>query len=443
MRVIHNFFKDKNLLYLLIIGLGIRLLLFLIVYPSESAFPDSGSYFRLAKKLSTLSLEGYDGKRSPGYPLLILFAAGKVKIAVIYQFIMGTIASLFWYKTLINLKFSRRHSFYVVLFLQSFLNVFFYETSILLESLTLFCTSFIVYFITSPSYRNSNTIKTELILGAVLGYLVLIKPFFAYWPFLIYGLYTLKDFNLNRIINKKLILLIFPLLVYFGWSYVNKLNTGYFVSTTFLGLNMSQNCVYFAEKAPEEYQWIGQPYAQYRNKTIAENRDVAMSIWNAYGEGRVFDKYNLSFEELSHELGEFAKATVAANPKDYLKQVFFRSGLDFWKPALDWNEDNFRFHSAFQVFDNIWRVQKIILYAIVIAFIGISIMVFYRSIVNRQVDITFILVSFVMVPALLQAMVTYGTNDRYSYPFDFMMFFVVLLFVRQNNIIHKVKSFFR
>jgi len=438
MRKARNFFRDKNLLYLLIIGFAVRLLIFFLIYPSESSFPDSGSYFRLAKKLSTMSLEGYDGKRSPGYPLLILFAFGKVKLAVVYQFLIGTICSIVWYKTLINFKFSAKQSLYVAIFLQSFLNVFFYETAILLESLSLFCVSVVIYYITHPKYKNGGTIKQELVLGLILGFLVLIKPFFAYIPFLIYGLFTLKEFRVNRLISKKLILLVFPLVVYFGWSYINKLNTGYFVSTTFLGLNLAQNCVYFAEKAPEEYQWIGKPYAKYRDKTIAEERDVAMSIWNAYGEGKAFDHYNLSFEELSHEFGEFAKATIAANPKDYIKQVVLRSGFDFWKPSIDWNQDNFRFNSAFQIFSTIWAIQQVILIGITIAFICISVIIVFRSFKKREIDMTVILISFVLTPAILQALVTYGTNSRYSYPFDFIMVFVLLLFLKENNIWYKL-----
>ncbi len=440
MSIINNIFKDKNLLNLLLFGFIIRLALFFGLYPDASVFPDSGSYFHLAKKMSTFSLEGYSGERSPGYPILLLFAIGKVKILIIYQFLLGTICSLFWYKTLVNFKFTNRESFCITILLQLFINVFFYETAFLIESFALFCMSIVIYIITKPNYSINKNYKVELLLSIVLGYLVLIKPFFAYLPFLIYGLFTLKKFNFRNLINKKLILFIFPLVVYFGWSYVNKINTGYFVSTTFFGLNLAQNCVYFAEKSPDEFQWVGQPYAEFRDKTILEERDVAMSIWNAYGEGKAFDSYGLSFVELSHEFGEYAKATIISNPKDYAKQVVTRSWLDFWEPSISWNEDKFRFNSVYNLFVKIWDVQKIILYTIVVVFILISFVVYIRAIYKRHIDTSFIIASFVIVPSILQAMVTYGTNSRYSYPFDFIMVFMLLIFLKEKGIWNKLRK---
>ena len=120
--------NDKNLLRLIVIGFLARTIIFLVFYPEATVFPDSGGFFRLAKKMSTLSLEGYIGKRSPGYPLLILFAFGQYKLVVIYQFVLGIFNSLLWYKILLNLKFSRKFSFFTVLVMQSFINVIFYET---------------------------------------------------------------------------------------------------------------------------------------------------------------------------------------------------------------------------------------------------------------------------------------------------------------------------
>lgn len=433
------FVKDKNLLYLLLIGLAFRFVLLLVFYPHASWFPDSGSYHNLAKKMATGSLEGYTGERSPGYPLLLLFAFGKAGIAVMYQFLLGVLGSLFWYKTLIGFKFTKKESFYVVLFLQSFLNVFFYDTAILVESISLFFVSVLVYFISKPAYAYNQNIKKEFLLSAILGMLVLIKPFFAYLPFLIFGLFVLKRCSFKTYLSRKLILFVFPLLAYFGWSYVNKLNTGYFVSTTFLGLNLSQNCVYFAEDAPEAYQWIAKPYVKHREETIQGKRDVAMSIWIAYGEGQAFESYGLSFIDLSHELGEFAKATIMANPKAYAKQVLTRSWIDFWKPSILWVDSNFRFPWAHKMVANIWSVQKTIFFLLTMLFFLISLIIILKSIYNRKVGVDLLLVCLVFAPSFLQAMVVYGTNSRYSYPFDFIMIFTILFFLKERGIWDKFR----
>ena len=425
--------NDKNLLRLIVIGFLARTIIFLVFYPEATVFPDSGGFFRLAKKMSTLSLEGYIVKRSPGYPLLILFAFGQYKLVAIYQFVLGIFNSLLWYKILLNLKFSRKFSFFTVLVMQSFINVIFYETAIIVESLSLFFISLSVYLITKHDYAKQQSIRKEFYFSLILGFLVLVKLFFVYLPFLIYGLFTLKNFSIKNIINKRIVLLIFPVLMYLGWSYVNKVNTGFFVSTTYLGMNLSQNCVYFAEKAPEEYQWIAKPYAEYREKTLSENRNVAMSLWNAYGEGHVFDQYHLTFPQLTNEFQKYAKATIAANPKDYVEQVIYRSWWDFWKPTTAWHLENFRFDWARSLFSFIWKIQQQIIILVTVLFGVITLVLSFLAIYKRKINTAFILACFVIVPSILQGLVTYGTNSKYSYPFDFLMFFVVLLFVKEQK----------
>lgn len=431
-----NRIHDKNLFYLLFIGLIYRLIVFIGFYTHITIFPDSAGYIELSNLISSFELEGYNGKRSPGYPFLISLAFGNLYLLVIYQFFLGSITTLFWYKTLLNFNFNKKTSFVVSLFLMSFIHVLFYETAVLVETLALFLLSGII-LILSSGYFKSNSYKWEFILGVLLGFLVLVKPFYAYLPFLIYGAFLFKNISFKNIINKKIIIFIFPLLSYFGWSYVNKLNTGHFVSTTFYGLNTAQNCVYFVEKGPEKYNWIIEPYVEYRQRSIEEDKTVAMSIWYAYNQG-AFEKYNLNFADFSKELGEFAKLTIQANPLDYLKQVVFGSWIDFWKPNLYWNYDSFNFNGANKIFLIIWYFQKSLLYILKIAFVIISPFLILKWIRKKEVSFVGFLSLFVLTPSILQALLTYGTNSRFSYPFEFLMIIVLLLFVRENmNLIKK------
>src|SRR5690606_29572456 len=146
-------------------------------------------------------------------------------------------------------------------------------------------------------------------------------------------------------------------------------------------------------------------------------------IWIAYGEGQAFESYGLSFIDLSHELGEFAKATIMANPKAYAKQVLTRSWIDFWEPSILWVDSNFRFPWAHKIVAHIWSVQKVIFFSLTIIFFLISFIIVFKSFYNRRVGVDLLLVCFVFAPSFLQAMVVYGTNSRYSYPFDFIMIF--------------------
>ncbi len=424
------FTNDTYIKKLVFYGLLFRFLIAAVFYTHITMLPDSDGFLELAQYLRRFDLTDYNGKRSLGYPLLIFLAFGERWLTVIYQFFIGVVTFVLLYKTIINLKFSNKNSFVLTIFLQSFLNVFFFETSILIESLSLFFMVLLMYEI-SKGYLFKKSFKADLWVGFLVGYLTLIKPFYAYIGFLVFGLYVLNDFRWRKLISKKLILLIFPLMAYFGWSYVNKLNTGHFVSTTYFGLNISQNCVYFAEKGPEKFDWIMKPYAKYREVHIKENRNIPFSIWDAY-EKDLQDTHP-NFPDFSAELGKYAIETIKMNPVDYLKQVIFRSWFDFWKPAIYWEYEEFNFKSVRRVFLVIWYLQYIVIAIMNFIFVGISFWYVRNFIKTKKVSFEFFGVVLVWVSSILQAVVTYGTNDKYRFPFEFIIFLVVILFFRRKN----------
>jgi hypothetical protein len=259
-------------------GFLLRAFFFLVFYTSVTIFPDSDGYIELSKLISDFNLNGYHGLRSPGYPLIIAFFNQDLYYVVFFQFCIGISSTVFWYKTLINFKFSLKSSFIVTIFLGSFINIFFYETNILVESLVLFFISILFYFI-SDNILDRFVFSNLIGLSLFLGFLVMIKPFYAFLPFLLFAFLVIKKPTIKTVFSKNIILFVFSLIVYFGWSHVNKINTGYFAATSYYGLTNAQNCVYFAEKTPKEFDWISKPYVQYRELAIKEKKDVAMSIW--------------------------------------------------------------------------------------------------------------------------------------------------------------------
>ena len=431
-----SFIKDKNIRLLIVVGLAFRLVLSLL-YLHVSRFPDSGTFLELLDRLLAFNLKDYSGLRSPGYPLLMFFAFGSTILTAIYQFFLGVASSVLWYKTLINIKFTSKNALLIALFLESFLHVYFYETAILIETLALFLISIMVYEL-SNGYLENNSFKKDALMAFVLSFLTLTKPFFAYLPFLIFGFYVIKDFRFKKLFSKKIIIVVATLFTYFGWSYINKINTGYFVSTTFFGLNLSQNCVYFAENTSKDYEWIGNTYARYRDKLLAENdtitdenkkNDMAMTVWHAHNE--LLLKTDNNFPKLSSELGKYAVATIKKNPKEYAKQVVYRSWLDFWYPFLAWNKEEFVVPYVNDVLFFIWRIQHKVLYLIKLSFVLLIPFYIYLFLKNRKVTFSFMMIIIVFATSLLQGMVTYGTNAKYSFPFEFIMVIVVLQFIKK------------
>jgi hypothetical protein len=408
-------------------GIAIRLLL-LPFYLHVTIFPDSGDYIDLARLLCPISLEGYNGARTPGYPLLITLAGNWLPLAVAYQMVLGIIATVYTYKILRLLDFAAGTSFYAALLLNSLLHVLFYETNILTEALTLLFMVLAFYHVLKLLYKKDSFMQA-VVVSLLLGWLTFIKPFYIFLPFLVYGLYVLKNFRWGSIINSRLVIVFFSLAGFLGWSYLNKVNTGHFTSTTYYGINIAQNCVYFAEKVPPQYKLIGNIYAKHRDISIKEGKDVAMSIWAAYAE--LQQATGLSFIELNEELARYGKAAIAQNPGGYLKQVAV-SWADFWLITIHWNYDDFNFKYANKAFLLVWFIQRFLLFSLKVWFIFIMPLHLCRWFKNRAVTPALVIVVIVLAASILQAAVTYGTNSRYSYPFEFLMVLCLMLTYRQR-----------
>lgn len=418
----------KPILSIIIFGIVIRLLL-LPFYRDVTIFPDSEGYIDLAKFLLNYNLTGYDGMRSPGYPLLLLLAGNMLPLVIFFQSVIGIITSVYLYKIILLLNFSDGTAVIYTIILNSFIHVLFYETAILTESFTLFFIIIIFYHLFKGFFSEKSGLKKAFVLSLLLGFLTLIKPFYIFLPFLIYLLYIIKDFRLSSIINCRMVIIIFPLLSFLGWSYVNKINTGYFVSTTIDGIYTAQNCVYFAENTSPKYIQVGTIYAKHREERIKNDKDVAMTIWAASNE--LMDKTGLPFNEFSHMLNGYNKVTIKMNFGAYIKQVITRSWVDFWKTAMYWNYDDFKIPYINKFFLLIWYIQSFILQVLKIIFIFLIPYHFIRFLKIRLLTPEFIIVTIVFCTSVLQAIVTYGTNSRFSYPFEFLMLITLLLTFRK------------
>ena len=431
-KILHSklfwFTKNREIKLLIIIGVLYRIFI-MCFYQDGNIFPDSWGFISLGDQMLDFDLKWYTGERSPGYPLLYFFAFGSLTLTLLFQFGIGVITSVFWYKTLLNLNFNIKNSFWIVLFLESFIHVFLYESSFLVETLALFLIS-VVFYILTNAYLEKRSLKKEVLLSFLLGYLVLVKPFFIYIPFIIYGFSLLKNFKFSNFLSQKIIILVFPLIAYLGWSYVNKINTGYFVSTTYYGLNISQNCVYFAEKGPKEYQWISDSYVKHREISIKQKEDVAMTIWRSYASGD-FDYKCYNFADLSNELGKYGKATIAENPRDYFEQVVTKSWFDFWKIFGKEVFKPFRVDFVDSIMNKVWFVQKMILLSFKLSFLILMPFYLFKFLRDRKLTYELMIVVIVFATSVLQGLVTYGTNSKYSFPFEYLMIIVVLLFVKR------------
>ena len=422
------FLNDIYVKKILLYGIAFRLVLYLL-YLSVTVYPMSSNFKHLTSILGNFAFEKYTGERTFGYPMFMAFCLNNDYLIATAQFILGIITLIFWYKTLRNISFTPKKSFYITLFSGSFIHIFFYETAIMNETLILFVTGWIFYLLSDKFLETGNR-KTNWLMALLVGYLIMLKPFFVFVPCLIYGFSVLKNFSFRKIISHKIVVLLSGLIFYFGWSYVNKLQTGYFVSSTFFGLNLAQNCVHFAENTTDEYKDLGKVYAKQREKALEENKDVAMSIWYGIDEIKQTVKIDY-FPDFSAYLGEYAKTTIALNKEEYLKQIVTVSWVDFWDIDMYWQFFDFPSSFSESFFKTVWTIQYPIMMIFKLLFILLIPFYLFRFLKDRKITFELMVVTTVFTASVLQAVVTYGTNSRYSYPFEYLMIIVVFMFLRE------------
>jgi 4-amino-4-deoxy-L-arabinose transferase-like glycosyltransferase len=417
-------------IYLLIFFLFTAKIIFYFEYDSFSEAPDSWAFNHFVTELINDNFNDYVGERTPGYPYFIYLLKHDKMLVVLVQMLLGIITSILWYKTLLNLKIAKKISFYCTLIFALYFQFFFYETFILAETFMLFLNSSILYILLN-NYFEKKQIIIEIIISTLLVVLILVKPFFLFYPFLIFALYLIKNPSLKKIVSTKLIIFILPAYAYFTWCSFVEEKIGYFEPTAYFGLNLAQNCLYFAEKGPKEYDYIAKPYVKYREEMLRNGEDASMAVWKVWGGQHLAPKYT-KFADVTHQFGKYAKATITSNLGDYFYYSITNSWFDFWKVFDMKPYMNFKNNSFNSVISLINTVQIVFLQILKFIFLILSFYYAFLFIKNRKVTNVIILLAFIHAAAILQALVTYGTNAKYAFPYEFFMLVVILLFLKEN-----------
>ena len=421
--------KNKYI-YGLIIPLFVAKLFFFIGYNTFSEAPDSWAFNHFVSELINNNFDDYVGERTPGYPYVVYLLNHDKILVVLVQMLMGIFTAIFWFKTLLNLNFSNKVAFYVTLFSSLYLQNFFFETFILAETFMILLNAIVFYFLLN-NYFEKKQIVVEVILSILITILILVKPFFIFYPFLIFALYLLKNFSFNKLFSVKLILFILPMYAYFSWCSFVEEKIGYFEPTAYFGLNLAQNCLYFAEKGPKEYDHIMKPYVKYREEMLRNGEDASMAIWKVCDGQHLAPKY-IKFADVTNELGKYAKATIANNLGDYFYYAITNSWFDFWKPYDMKPFMKFQDNGFNSVVSVINSIQLFIVLILKFAFLLLSFYYLYDLIKNKKINSVMILLAFIHAAAILQALVVYGTNAKYAFPYEFFMFVVILLFFKEK-----------
>ena len=117
---------------------------------------------------------------------------------------------------------------------------------------------------------------------------------------------------------------------------------------------------------------------------------------------------------------------------EYFYYSITNSWFDFWKifdmkPYMEFQDNTF--NSVVSVINSI-QMTVVLIFKFV--FLLLSFYYLYDLIKNRKINAVMILLAFIHATAILQALVVYGTNAKYAFPYEFFMIVVVFLFLNEK-----------
>lgn len=267
-------------------------------------------------------------------------------------------------------------------------------------------------------------------IGLLCSLLMFTRTMFLYLSPLVALCYVYENrANSLGFIVKRTMLLLGPTIIAFVfWCSVNKHHTGNFSLTPYFGINLAQTTVGFFDRYQGDHMEIKAIYMKHiLNYETLEDKHIKNAIWASYDE--LLLKTGMTLPELSKVLGKMSVELILDNPWLYLKQVGI-SYTDFWRNDLYWLKhlDNDFLNAGFIL----WRragkgIQLVLnlLFFLATFYYG-YLLVFKREKIVRT--IVFIILS-VQAAALLQAMVIYGDNSRFSFPFYPFITLIAVYFV--------------
>jgi hypothetical protein len=418
----------KGSLFLFSVCVIVRILTWFIYEPVT--YNDTPGYAELASQIGQLDFTNYDGIRTPVYPLLILLSGGDFKVVWLLQSVLGLCVSLMLFS--ITFHQTRNTSLSVIIGLSYTLalNQLFFEANILAETVTTFLLVLSLFLLVRLQDKQDKRMRDYILLGIVVALAGLTRPLLLFLaPFFIFYLFFVTDtFRSNLKSPGKLLGFIVPaFIILFGWCFFNKATVGHFGPTTATGLHLSQHVGAFIELAPDEYADLRDTYLKYRERQISDTGSHKNTVWPVYQELR--KRTGISMVELSRELSNLSIKLIVDHPDLYLKGVAI-AWLDFWMLTdYYWDLSKIRLPGIARPLEMIWHAEVFILSGVHVLFLLIGLYQAYRVISRRGISITpfgLMVIIIVMCASVVQALMEYGDNARYSIPFQPLIAYTVI-----------------
>ncbi len=434
-RVRHNW----ELLLLLAVALTQRLVLWVCYEPAY--YSDTKSYYRLAEGILH-GMDGYDGSRTPGYPLFLAFLGSGEQVWLVQTALGIAITLLFYY---LGKELGRNAKFGLLVGLAHTLNLgqLFFEANLLTETLA----TFLVIYTVCATVRGmiQPQARTTLQLTA-LGYAstlaLMTRAQFIYLPFwvLLFIIWAWQE----ELIPSQWRLAISSLLR-IGWSswrrivfflgpvaaltlswvlYIYNIY-GFLGLSTMSGYHLIQHTGVFFEYVPDEYADLRDIYLQYREDRVAEYGSQANAIWDAIP--AMQEVSGQSFFDLSRTLTNISVRLIMDHPDLYLRNVIDGWWM-FWRAPIYWLPDGLHWQFLVPWLKSVMLLERRILFAINMLFIIASVL----AVISRRLRILWklsashwMIAGIIWICSIVQTILDHGDNPRFLLPVQSLVVFWV------------------
>ena len=415
-------FFAAGLMLLVLLSAGIRVFFWQIYQPQTAG--DTGTYLRLASEIGSLDFSGYQGRRTPMYPLLLVVAQMNYTTVWLIQSLLGVGISVLLYLLVLQLVPSVGLALALALLHSLTLNQLFYEANILTETLATFLLVASVLLMLKAN-RVPRGVGWAALVGLCMAATVLTRPNFIYLGPL-YGLVLLVA-AWGRDKRRLLAFVAAFALPIFGWMLFNKATIGYFGLTTQIGMSLAQHSGKFMDKAPDEFATLREIYMK-RRAQMPPDAD-RMNIWDAVPD--MLEKTRLSFVELNRELTKLSVQLIASHPGLYLRSVG-GAWVSFWAVPNTWNLEDIHGPGTRRALESIWSVEQFLLRAMNLALVllapCLAVRALFRRFADRRENSYLLLAAVVVAGSIVQALLEATDNGRYSIPTQpLVVVFVVAL----------------
>jgi hypothetical protein len=424
------------LVLLLLAGSLLRLGFWAVYEPV--AYPDTGTYMRPAQNILARDFSTYDGRRPPGYPLVLAIAGLSPNRAWAVQSLMGLATSIFLFY--VAFTTTRRPGFAALVGMTYNLNLsqLFFEANLISESTATFAVTGVAALALLSYQRLSDKGRVWpwlLLLGLFAAFATLARPQFIFLPLLIaaligYASYTRAGARGWRSAGRVGLVFLTSIVPILGWCWFNYAKVGFFTISTQTGLSLADHTLAFVELAPDRYATIRDIYLPHRDEKLART-GRHNAVWEGLPEAMAAT--GLSLPALSNELMRMSIVMFVRHPLRYARGVG-QAWVDFWPAPMYWQPENLRLPSVGRFVQLGWRLEQPMVRLANLIFLGLVVAVTLAPVLRRRLQWDLgltTLAAIVLLTSMVQALAIGVENARYAIPVQPLVIMIVLCAVHR------------